>query len=120
MKRIICVLAMLAIGFVSQGFAQSIDGKWQGNMETQNGPMLMTFNFLVGADTLSGTVESPMGALPLSNGKVKGDKFSFEISFNEMTIHHQCTVMADSILMTLPDMPEAAAMILKRPKPEAK
>jgi hypothetical protein len=118
MKRILAVLAMLTIGCVSNGFAQKIDGKWQTEMETPNGAMSMTFNFKVAADSLSGSVESPMGAIPISNGKIKGDKFSFDVSFNEMTIHHDCTVMADSISMELPDMPGSTALILKRAKDE--
>jgi hypothetical protein len=120
MKRIMYVLAMLTIGCASTSFAQAIDGKWQGEMETPNGAMTMLFTFQVGVDTLSGTVESPMGAIPISNGKVKGEKFSFEVSFNDMTIHHECTVMADSISMVLPDMPDSKPLILKRAKPESK
>lgn len=121
MKRFMYVLAMLAVGFVSQSFAQSpIDGKWKGSMETPNGAMEMTFNFKAAADSVSGTVESPMGALPISNGKLEGNKLKFEVSFNEMTMHHECTVMGDSLSLTLPDMPDAAAIILKKAKEEAK
>ncbi|HLP16914.1 MAG TPA: hypothetical protein VK470_11680, partial [Bacteroidota bacterium] len=68
MKHIICVLALLVIGLAHVASAQDINGKWKGQMETPNGAMEMTFNFKVAADSLSGSVESPMGELPISNG----------------------------------------------------
>jgi len=39
-------------------------------------------------------------AMAITNGKIDGDKFSFDVSFNGMTISHQCTVDGDSIKMT--------------------
>ena len=38
--------------------------------------------------------------MDISNGKVDGDKFTFDVSFNGMTIHHDCTVDGDTIKMT--------------------
>lgn len=117
MKRIIAVLTFLVLGTFQYCSAQALDGKWQGQMQGPDGAMTMFFNFKVVADSLTGTVESPMGALPISNGKINGEKFSFDVSFNEMTIRHQCTLMTDSISMKLPDMPGGEMEIfLKRAK----
>ena len=38
--------------------------------------------------------------IAISNGKVDGDKFTFDDSFNGITIHHDCTVDGDSIKMS--------------------
>jgi hypothetical protein len=107
---VVFVLAM------SIGHSQDIKGKWKGEMQSPNGPMELTFNFKVSGDTLSGTVASPMGEIPISNGKVNSKTFSFDVNVNEMTISHQCTVMSDSISMKVPGMPggEDMAIILKR------
>ena len=107
-----CALIFFAM---SIGHAQDINGKWKGEMQSPDGPMELTFNFKVSGDSLSGTVASPMGEIPISNGKVNSKMFSFDVNVNEMTISHQCTVMSDSISMKVMGMPgEAPAIILKR------
>lgn len=108
----VCVLTFLVISF---GLAQDINGKWKGQMQSPNGPMDLTFNFKVAGDSLSGTVASPMGELPISNGKINGKTFSFDVNVGEMTMNHQCTMMTDSISMKVPGMQgESAEIILKR------
>jgi hypothetical protein len=107
-----CVVVLIAM---SLGFAQDINGKWKGQMQSPNGPMDLTFSFKVSGDTLTGTVESPMGEIPISNGKNNGKTFSFDVNVGEMIISHQCTVMNDSISMKVPGMQgEPMEMILKR------
>jgi hypothetical protein len=115
MVRKIYICMILTLSIASLCSAQDISGKWKGKMQGPDGDMEMMFNFKVNADTLNGTAESPMGELPISNGKVKGQEFAFDISFNEMTIHHDCKLMADSIVMKVPGMGgEAMEIILKR------
>ena len=99
---------------MSAARAQSIDGKWKGEIQGPNGTFDLTYNFHVVGDSLTGSVESPMGEIPISNGKVDGKTFSFDTSFNEMTISHQCTVMGDSISMKSQGMRGEREMILKR------
>ncbi len=113
-----CLAVLLT---ASLGYAQDINGKWKASMETPNGPMDMTFTFKTGGDTLSGAVESPMGETPISNGKVDGNKFSFDVSFNEWTIHHWCVAAGDSILLKAPGMEgDTMSMVLKRMPEEKK
>ena len=109
---IFVVVSFLAM---SIGQAQGIDGKWKGEMQGPNGAFELTFNFKVSADSLTGTVVSQMGEIPISNGKVKSKTFSFDVNVNEMSINHQCTVMGDSISMKIPGMQgEPMEIILKR------
>ena len=106
---------ILSLCVASLSFAQDISGKWSGKMQGPNGDMEMVFNFKVNADSLTGTAESPMGSLPISNGKMKDKEFSFDISFNEMTITHQCKILADSIVMKVVGMGgDSPEIILKR------
>jgi len=101
---------------VSIGLAQDINGKWKGQMQSPNGPMDLVFNFKANGDSLSGTVESPMGELPITNGKIDGKTFFFQVNAGEMTISHQCTAMGDSIAMKVPGMQggETMELMLKR------
>jgi hypothetical protein len=108
----ICLTLILAM---SIGFAQGINGKWKGQMESPNGPMELTFTFTVSGDSLTGTVESPMGELPISNGKIAGKTFTFDVSVGEMMMNHRCTFLTDSISLKVPGMQgENMEMILKR------
>jgi hypothetical protein len=115
MSRLLYVCLTILFLF-SLGIAQDINGKWKGTMQNPNGAMDLTFNFNVTADSLTGSVESQMGELPISNGKVNGKTFTFDVSVGEMTINHQCTAMGDSISMKVPGMPggEASEIMLKR------
>jgi hypothetical protein len=78
--------------------------------------MDLVFNFKANGDSLSGTVEGPMGELPITNGKIDGKTFFFQVNAGEMTISHQCTAMGDSISMKVPGMQggEAMELMLKR------
>ena len=121
MLRSLCfvVVALLAVNI---GLAQDINGKWKGQMQTPNGSMDLVFSFKAIGDSLTGTVESPMGELPVTNGHIKGKTFSFDVTAGEMTISHQCTAMGDSISMKVPGMAggEAMELILKRVTEEPK
>ncbi len=90
-----CLVIFLAMDIAN---AQSIDGKWKGEMQGQNGAMELTFSFHVTGDSLTGAVESQMGETPISNGKYNDSTFTFDVSFNDMTIHHECKVTSDSTI----------------------
>ena len=93
----------------------AINGKWKGLMQGPNGDMELIYTFDTIGDSLSGTVASPMGELPLENGKVDDKTFSFDVSFNQMTFTNQGTVQGDSILMKMPGPGgESMGLTLKR------
>jgi len=114
MVRSLCFV-VIALFATSIGFAQGINGKWKGEMQGPNGSMELTFDFKAIGDSLTGTVTSPMGEIPITNGKVDSTTFTFDVNVNEMTISHECTVMSDSISMKITGMPgDAPPIILKR------
>jgi hypothetical protein len=121
MVRSLCFV-VVAFFIVNIGYAQDINGKWKGQMETPNGPMDLVFNFKAIGDSLAGTVEGPMGDMPITKGKIDGKSFTFDVNAGEMTISHQCTAMGDSISMKIPGMPggETMELILKRVTEEQK
>ena len=75
--------------------AADVTGTWSSEMTTPDGNSFpLTFTFKQEGATLTGTVQGPMGdPMDIVNGKIDGDKFSFDVSFNGMTIHHNCTVV---------------------------
>ncbi len=106
MKRALFVFVVFILGGITLTAGSKIDGKWSGKMETPNGDFELTFTFqVVNGDSLTGTVGSQMGEMEFINGKVNGDEFSFDVSFNDMTIHHSCKLLEDgTISMKVPGM----------------
>lgn len=99
MKQLVLVCTILLSGFVNVSPAQDITGKWTGKMEGRDGPFDIVCSFKTNADTLTGAVRLPMGEIPISNGRVKGNNFSFDVVFGGRAINHQCALVADSISM---------------------
>ena len=122
MKNVLCVCAALLMAFTTlTALAADVTGTWTGDMKGPNGDAFsITFTFKQDGPKLTGTVQGPQGdPMDISNGKVDGDKFSFDVSFNGMTIKHECTLAGDEIKMTTkaddPNFP-GGEMTLKRAK----
>jgi hypothetical protein len=82
--------------------AADVTGTWTAEAAAPDGSTFqLTFTFKQDGAKLTGTVQGPMGEpMEITNGRIDGDKFSFDVSFNGMTISHQCTVAGDEIKMT--------------------
>ena len=117
MKTILSVCLFLLIA--TTGFAAAIDGNWVANMKGPDGSeMKMTFVFKMDGEKLTGIVKSPNGDVPITNTKIEGKSFSFDVSFNDMTIKHNCILKEDdTISMKIVGSPMGdSEMILKREK----
>jgi hypothetical protein len=104
MKKFLCVCAALMMAFTAaSAFAASdVTGTWTGKMVGPNGDsMQITFTFKQDGAVLTGTSSGPMGdPMTISEGKVDGDKLSFNVSINGMTIKHEGVITGDTIKMT--------------------
>ena len=108
MKKLLSLCAGLVLAFVitqaapSAFAATDATGDWAATVQGPNGDMTLTFHFKQDGDKLTGTVESSMGGdpAPISNGKVDGDKITFDTSFNGMTINHVGTISSDEIKLS--------------------
>lgn len=93
---VLCAAIFMALGAV-QVHAADVTGKWTADMQMPGGgdSMQLAFTFTQDGAALSGSVLGPQGdAMPISDGKIDGDKISFKVSFNGMTITHEGTVNA--------------------------
>jgi hypothetical protein len=124
MKKWLGVFAALVLGLsAASAMAADVTGSWTAEMKTPDGnSMQISFTFKQDGSKLTGSVQGPMGdPIEITNGKIDGDKFTFDVSFNGMTIHHDCTVSGDEIKMTTkPDQGDFPGMelTLKRVKGE--
>lgn len=127
MKTLLCACAALvmALGTLTAR-AADVTGSWSTDLTTPDGNSFqIQFTFKQDGAALTGTVQGPQGdAIAISDGKVDGDKLSFKVSFNGMTIAHEGTINAagDEIKLSSKsdsgDFP-AHDMTLKRVKPPA-
>ncbi len=118
MKTLFSILLLIGVGITSNGKAQSLDGKWQGNMTMPNGNVELIYNFKVKADSLIGDITSSMGTLPIENGKVDGKKFSFDVNVNGQVFNNTGVLKGDTVKLALPQSNQQ--MILSRIKEESK
>ena len=105
MKRIfllfsVCAVLFAAVAARAAFAATDINGTWAGDLATPDGnSFTLTYTFKVDGGKLTGNVQGPQGdPLNLDNGKMDGDKFSFDVSFNGITINNEGTVNADDTI----------------------
>ncbi len=94
MKKFLSVITLLLVAF--SVYANDIDGTWTAQMP--GGEMEITFVFKITDGKLTGVVRSPNGDLDISNTRVDGKQFSFDVAFDGMTIKHDCTLQEDGTI----------------------
>jgi len=104
MKMLLCLCAAFAMAVcTATAFAANVTGTWTGDMAGgPNGDTNhITFTFKQDGAKLTGTITGPQGdPMEISDGKVDGDKLSFNITFNGMTIRHEGVISGDEIKLT--------------------
>jgi hypothetical protein len=95
-------LFLLSCILTAAAFAADVTGKWTAEMQGRDGQsMTTTFDLKADGNALTGTVSGRRGETPISNGKIDGDKVSFDVvrefNGNSMTIHYTGTVSGDSL-----------------------
>jgi hypothetical protein len=94
--------------------ANAVDGHWQGTISGPNGDFTINFTFKADGTKLTGTVETPNGEQPISDGKIEGDKLSFKTQFQDNVIEHEGTISGDTIQLKVKGPWGESDMTLKR------
>jgi hypothetical protein len=119
----LCAALLLTFSAATAFAATDVTGTWTAKMAGPNGDSIqLTFTFKQDGAKLTGTMGGPMGdPMEISDGTVDGDKLSFSISFNGMTMKHEGVITGDTIKLTSKgggDFP-SSEMTLTRNKPPA-
>jgi len=118
MKLIATVFA-LALAVSAQ--AADVAGKWKASAPSPDGStMELTFTFNVDGKKLTGSVTSAMGDMPISEGTVEGDAFTFTIEMGDFKIVHKGTVSGDTMTLKVLMGDQGFDMTAKRVPPEKK
>jgi hypothetical protein len=120
----VCAALMMALTPVTALAATDVSGTWTGDLKTPDGStgFAISFTFKQDGAKLTGSVQGPQGdPIAISDGKIDGDKVTFTVAFNGMTISHTGTLNStgDEIKLTSKtdsgDFP-GGEMTLKRAK----
>jgi len=97
-KKIITTALLLFCFFVSFATIENLNGKWTGLLKTDQGDEYpLVYNFKINGDQLTGTARTPKGDMPINDGEIKGDTFSFNVIVNNMEIDHTGKFYGDSV-----------------------
>lgn len=97
-KRLVATALLLFCFFISFATNEGLSGKWTGLLKTDEGdeyPLL--YNFKIDGNDLSGTARTPKGFMPINDGKITGDTFTFNVIVNKMEIDHSGKFYGDSV-----------------------
>jgi hypothetical protein len=74
--------------------AVDVSGSWVAESTMPDGGTFqLSFSFQQNGAALTGTVQGPAGdAIAITDGKVVGNRISFKVSFNGITISHDGTI----------------------------
>ena len=103
-SRITSVIPFLLLAAVA-AFAADINGKWVAQVPGRGGETReATFTFKADGNQLTGSVTTPRGEAPISEGKIDGADISFvqvmEFNGNEVKLLYKGKVSGDEIKFT--------------------
>ena len=91
-------LSVLAVIMAASAMAADVTGKWKASAQGPDGQtMEIVFTFKADGATLAGSVLSPMGEAPITEGKLEGDAISFTVDVGDFKILHKGSVSGDNM-----------------------
>jgi hypothetical protein len=116
--RVTLMMAFTALATL----AADVTGTWTGQVANPDGEMVqVSYTFKQADAKVTGAVAGPQGdpTIAIAEGKVEGDKISFNVPYNGMTIKHEGAIKGDEIKLALKadqgDFPNTE-VLLKRSK----
>ncbi len=112
-------LALALLLVAPAAFADTIDGKWSGSIDSPNGPVQVNYEFKSDGKTVTGTTMGPDGStLPLKNVKLDGDKISFSLDLDfgqgPTTFNYTGTIQAGQMKLHSEFNGQAIDFVLKK------
>lgn len=78
-----------------------LNGKWIGAFKTPQGDFPVTYTFKVDGDKLTGVAESDQGSIPLTDGKITGNDFSFNVDVQGNILKNVGKFYGDSVTIDI-------------------
>jgi len=98
-------LLILALATAALSLAADVTGKWTGSVDTNDGVVTITLNLKADGESLTGSIVTHMGEMPIKEGKVTGDEVNwlntFERDGNSMKIRHKGKINGAEMKVTV-------------------
>lgn len=102
MIRRLALVLPFVLAAAGAALAADASGKWQGQIDTPDGPLPLAYAFQVNGEEVTGTATGPEGELPIANGKMEGDILTFTVTLADgALVMHEATVSEDTMAMTV-------------------
>lgn len=101
-KKIFTTLFLAGCFLATINTLDNLNGKWTGLLKTDQGseyPLL--YNFKIEGDQVTGTAKTPKGDMPINDGVITGDTFTFNVLVSGMEIDHTAKFYGDSIAVDI-------------------
>ena len=104
-RNVVLWMMALAVLCAVTASAADINGKWTASVPGRDGtPMEQTYVFKVAGEKVTGTITTPMGETPISDGTLTGDAISFvtvmERNGNTIKMLYKGTVAGNEMTLT--------------------
>jgi hypothetical protein len=97
-KRLFSTLALVLCSFlICLAVVADLTGKWSGAIKTPNGDFPIKYTFKVEGDKLTGTADGADSSVPITEGKISGNNFTFNLDFNGTLLKNVGKFYGDSI-----------------------
>ena len=85
--KIFTTAALVCCFMVSFAIIAGLAGKWTGTLKSPDGSdFTLTYAFKTDSGKLTGSVSSPQGEIPITEGKLDGDNFGFNVDVGGTTV----------------------------------
>ena len=112
MRKTVFLILLAAVA----ALAGDVAGTWKGSMETPMGTMELSATLKVDGKTVTGTMNFMGTDQKIQNGKLDGDKISFELPTEMATLTYKGTVSGDEMKLMFSVMDQEMPLVLKRAK----
>jgi hypothetical protein len=98
--KIITTALLLGSALVCFAAIAELTGKWAGVLKLADGSEYsVSYVFKIDGNKLIGSVTTEQGELPLVDGKIKGNDFSFKLNVNAIIIENTGKYYGDSTII---------------------
>lgn len=91
---------LLVFMFVLVCLAADLTGTYKGSISFQDNKLELTYKLKAEGEKLTGSITSEYGEIPLLDGKVSGNDFSYKIDIGNGPMESTGKLMGDSIVVT--------------------
>ena len=91
---------LFVFAFVLSFFVADLTGTWKGSVQVQGNPLELTYKLKADGETLTGTITSSYGELPLMDGKISGTEFTYKVDIGGGPQESKGKYYGDSIVIT--------------------